>query len=45
MKPVPQLFKFSAQLEVIVDFSVEDNGRVAIIRNDRLVATLQVNNF
>src|SRR5580692_362478 len=45
MKPVAQLFKFPAQLKMVVNLPVEDNRRVAIIRDDGLVSALQVNNF
>ena len=34
-----------AQLQMIVDFPVEDNRSVAIITNDGLVSALQINDF
>jgi hypothetical protein len=40
MKPVPQLLQLAAQLEVIVNFPVEDNRSVAVIRDNGLIATL-----
>ena len=40
-----EVFQFGAQLEVIVDFTVEDDCGVAIWRKDGLVAALEVNNF
>ena len=45
MKPVPQLFEFAAELEMIVDFPVEDYRGVAVIGDDGLVAALQVDDF
>jgi hypothetical protein len=45
MKPVPQLLKLAPQFEMIVNFPIEDNRRVAIIGNDGLVSTLKINNF
>ena len=40
-----ELFQFGAQFQVIVDFAVEDDYSVAIRREDRLIAALEVNNF
>src|ERR1700685_3991081 len=38
-------FQFGAQFQVIVDFSVEDDDGVAILRKDRLITTFEVNDF
>ena len=38
-------FQLGAQFQVIVDFAIEDDYDVAILREDGLVAAFQVNNF
>src|ERR1700737_2122005 len=42
---MPALLEFTPQLEVIVDFSVEDNSGIAILGQDGLIPTVQVNDF
>jgi hypothetical protein len=42
---VPALFEFAPQFEMIVDFSVEDNSGVAILGENGLVPSVQVNDF
>jgi len=42
---MPALLQLATQLEVVVDFSIEDDSGVAIIGKNRLVASLQVNNL
>ena len=39
------LFQFPAQFEVIVDLAVEDDNRIGIRRNNRLVAVVDVDDF
>ena len=40
-----KLFQFAPQFEMVVDFAVEDDGDVAIIRQDWLVAGTEVDNL
>jgi hypothetical protein len=45
VKPVPELFQFSAKFEMVIDFPVKGNRCIAIIRDDGLVSALQIDNF
>src|SRR5579872_1712019 len=45
VKPVPTVFQLGTHFEVIVDFAVKNDRNVAVIGNDGLVATLQVDDF
>jgi glycogen debranching enzyme len=40
-----QLVQLGAHFEVIVDFSVEHDDRVAVFGRDGLIAVLQINDF
>src|SRR5215469_12817414 len=42
---VAQVFQFGAQLDVIVNFSVKDNPAVAIVSENGLIASLEVDDL
>ena len=42
---VAERFQLGAQFQVVVDFAVEDDHGIAIVRKDGLVAAFEVNNF
>ena len=45
VEPMSQVLQLGADFEVVVDFAVEDDDRVAIFSRDGLIAMLQVDNF
>jgi hypothetical protein len=45
VKPVAAQFEFAPQFSVIVDFTVEGNYRVGVVRNDWLVSADEIDDF
>ena len=45
METVAKAFEFPTQLEVVIDFAVEDDDGIAITREERLVARSEVENL
>ncbi len=45
VKLMTQLFQLSADFEVIVDFPIEHDDRIAVFRRNGLIAVLEIENF
>jgi hypothetical protein len=45
LKSVPQLFQLGAQFEVIVNFTIEDDAAISVLRQNGLIAGIEVNDF
>ena len=45
MKPMAQFLQLGAHFEVVIDFAVEDDDRVAIFGRDGLIAVFEIEDF
>jgi hypothetical protein len=45
MKLMSTLFEIPFQRAVIVNFAIEDDDRFAVVANDRLIASVQIDNL
>ena len=45
VEAVARFFQLGAEFQVVVDFAVEDDGRIAVVRLKRLVAGFQIENL
>jgi hypothetical protein len=45
MKSITQFVQLGAHFEVVIDFPVEDDNRVAVFGRDGLIAVLQIKDF